>query len=60
MTVLSTHFTILDRFNSRTMSLIYITKSRGHDMDPCGTPEHNGFDSDKHLLRIICTLQLKR
>ena len=31
------------------MSLKNITRSKVPNMDPCGTPENNGFDSDKHL-----------
>ena len=38
------------------MSLKNIIKNRSPNMDPCCTPENNGFDSDKHLLCISCTL----
>ena len=41
------------------MSLKNITESRGPNMAPRRTPENNGFDSDKHLSCITCTLRLK-
>ena len=40
------------------MSLKNITKSRGPYMDLCVTPENNGFDLDKYLPCITCTLRL--
>ena len=60
MTVSSEYFIILDWFSSRAMFLKNITKSKDLDMDPYGTPENNGFDLDKRLSCVTCTLQLKR
>ena len=42
------------------MPLKNITKSKGPNMDSCGTPENNGFDKDKLLSCITCTLLFKR
>ena len=42
------------------MFLENITKSKDPNIDPYGTPENNGFDLDKRLSCITCTLQLKR
>ena len=42
------------------MLLKNITKSNGPHRKPGGTPENNGFDWNKQLSCITCTLQLKR
>ena len=60
MTVSSAYFIILEWFSFRTMFLKNITKSKDPNIDPYGTPENNGFDLDKRLSCITCTLQLKR